>query len=196
MKSARESGFSLVEVLVSMVVLLVGLLGLLGTMTLSQRSELESYQRRQALLLLDDMVNRIRANGRAGTVRYADCYVISTDPTTNFVGTGHSTNYGTPVCDSAVVGATAYALAQQDLRDWNNALLGAAETSGGSSIGAMIGARGCITGSSGTYKVSIAWQGLAKMGSPPTADNCGQSLYGNEGMRRVISTSVTIATLR
>ena len=71
----RQGGLTLVEVLVSVVILLVGLLGLAALMTNSQKAEAESYQRAQALLLLQDMVGRINANRAV-----AACYAITTNP--------------------------------------------------------------------------------------------------------------------
>ncbi|MDE2388510.1 MAG: type IV pilus modification protein PilV, partial [Betaproteobacteria bacterium] len=62
-------GVSLIEVLVTMVVLAVGLLGLAGLQIRLQSSELESYQRTQALILLEDMTNRISTN-RANAAAY------------------------------------------------------------------------------------------------------------------------------
>ena len=68
-----------------MVILLVGLLGLAALMTSSQKAESESYQRAQALLLLQDMVERINANRAV-----AACYAITTDPSagTPYLGVG------------------------------------------------------------------------------------------------------------
>ncbi len=67
----RQSGFSMIEVLVTLIILLVGLLGLAGLMVQSQRSEVESYQRVQALVLLQQMAGRINANRLAGATCYA-----------------------------------------------------------------------------------------------------------------------------
>ncbi|MDP2155736.1 MAG: type IV pilus modification protein PilV, partial [Sulfuricella sp.] len=58
----RERGFGMIEVLVSLFILLTGLLGLAGLLARSQQAEMESYQRAQALVLLQDMVARINAN--------------------------------------------------------------------------------------------------------------------------------------
>ena len=52
----------MIEVLITFVVLLVGLLGLIGLQARTQQAELESYQRGQALVLLQDMVDRMNAN--------------------------------------------------------------------------------------------------------------------------------------
>jgi type IV pilus assembly protein PilV len=83
----------------------------------------------------------------------------------------------------------------------NAALNGAAETTSGSHVGLMIGARGCIsydaatqlndsTGATiagtGIYTLSVAWQGLGNTFAPPGL-TCGKNLYGNEALRRVVS---------
>jgi type IV pilus modification protein PilV len=57
-----QAGTSLIEVLVTIVILAIGLLGLAGLQSRLQVSEMESYQRAQALVLLNDMVGRIEAN--------------------------------------------------------------------------------------------------------------------------------------
>src|SRR4051794_29475565 len=73
-----QGGATLIEVLVSLLILMVGLLGLVGVMIQSQRGQLESYQRVQALLLAQDMAARLNANKTV-----ASCYVMAT-----FIGTG------------------------------------------------------------------------------------------------------------
>jgi type IV pilus assembly protein PilV len=55
----------MIEVLVSVVILLIALLGTAGLIARSGQSEMESYQRAQALTLLKDMVARINANRQA-----------------------------------------------------------------------------------------------------------------------------------
>ena len=61
-----SAGFTLIEILVALVILLVGLLGLVGLQAKGQQAEMESYQRTQALVLLQDLADRMNAN-RAGT---------------------------------------------------------------------------------------------------------------------------------
>ncbi len=64
-RMSPAKGFSLLEVLVSMFVLALGLLGLAGLQTRVSVAEMESYQRTQALILVQDMVDRIATNGSA-----------------------------------------------------------------------------------------------------------------------------------
>jgi type IV pilus assembly protein PilV len=218
----RQCGFSLIEVMISLLIMVVGLLGLAGLMVQSQRAEMESYQRAQALILLQDMAGRINANRKAAT-----CYPFTPNllTSTPFLGTNSTLAAPTvpatqcstsailavypsmPAATAAIAASTVVA----DLNAWHNTLLGAAEVMAGNKVGVMIGARGCISydatkqmvdpvtlaaiPGSGLYTISIAWQGLA-----PTSANgallCGQNQYSAENMRRVISMSLRIASLK
>ncbi|MDI1245750.1 MAG: type IV pilus modification protein PilV [Rhodoferax sp.] len=189
---SSQRGSSLIEVLVTLVILMLGLLGLVGLMVQSQRSQMESYQRMQALVVLQDMVNRINTNRKA-----AACYALP-DP----VGTGYAVPAtGTLAVTSTcpVVTAEQIAWAQrtdQDIREWNNLLLGSTEKSGTRDVGAMLGARGCITAvSAGVYQVSVVWQGGGATIAPPVAVTCGFELYGDEALRRAVSVPLEIANL-
>lgn len=196
-----QRGLSLIEILVTLILVAVGLLGLVGLLVQSQRSQFESYQRVQALTLLDDMVGRIQANRAV-----ARCYAVSSASGDTFLGNGSSlTDYQagastTPSCDGASAQQGSMVLA--DLRAWNALLLGAGEiAASGDKAGAMIGARGCvqaITGSPHTYQVSVVWQGIADTASP-TGINCASgdaaALFGSAARRRAVSAVVQIATL-
>ncbi|UCH54395.1 MAG: type IV pilus modification protein PilV [Pseudomonadota bacterium] len=52
----------MIEVLVALLVLSLGLLGLAGLQTFSLRFNHQSYERTQATLLIDTMIDRMRAN--------------------------------------------------------------------------------------------------------------------------------------
>jgi type IV pilus assembly protein PilV len=58
----RSEGFSMVEVLVSVVILSIALLGTAGLMGSSLRNTNTAYYRSQATVLADDMFDRMRAN--------------------------------------------------------------------------------------------------------------------------------------
>ena len=178
--SKSIAGFSMIEVLITIVILMFGLLALAGLQGRAVTAQMESYQRSQALILLKDMADRISSNRKN-----AASYVTA-------AGTALGTGAACPVA-----GATA---ASKDLNEWCNALLGAAEVQGTSNIGAMIGARGCITqtvaaatGVASQYLVAVAWQGLNS--SAISTITCGQNQYGNEGLRRLVAIPVNIADL-
>lgn len=176
-----ERGATLIEILVSLVILLVGLLGLIGVMIQSQRAQLESYQRVQALLLVQDMVARITANRVA-----ADCYVTTTP-----LGTGNSATPDASGCPAAA-SAVQQTRAVQDLTDWKNLLLGSTEASGGNNVGAMLDARGCVSKdvTTGIYQVAVVWQGIQTTGAPPAGISCGSGSYGDDVLRRAVSVTV------
>lgn len=187
-----QSGFSMLEILVSILLMVVGLLGFLGLQARAQTAEVEAYQRGQALILMQDMVDRLNTNRKA-----APCYVAGT------LGTGYA---GTPVCTATAGTPATRAIASQDMQDWHETLLGAAETLGGASVGAIIGARGCVTtgavvAGATPYRVAVAWQGLVPTVAPTVADaaaTCGQNQYGGsagEAQRREVSATIYIADL-
>lgn len=187
----RVSGFSMIEVLVTLIVLMFGLLGAVGLMSASQKAELESYQRIQAIILLDDMVGRINANRKV-----ASCYAVTTLTSGSpFLGTGSTA--GTPTCAVAGVSADQNARAISDLTDWGNTLLGNSEVLGGNNNGAMIGARGCISydATNDIFIVSVTWQGLNKTIASSPSIKCASDEYGTAAQRRIVSATVKIATL-
>ncbi len=57
-----QRGFTLLEVLVSILILSVGLLGMAGLQLMSLKQNSTSYVRSQASLLADDIMDRMRAN--------------------------------------------------------------------------------------------------------------------------------------
>ena len=58
----NEGGFTLVEVLVSIVIVAIGLLGMAGLTAASLKSNNTSYYRSQATVLANDILERMRAN--------------------------------------------------------------------------------------------------------------------------------------
>ncbi|UBM09421.1 type IV pilus modification protein PilV [Cupriavidus metallidurans] len=181
---ASQRGATMIEVLVSVVILLIALLGTAGLIARSGQSEMESYQRAQALTLLKDMVARINANRQA-----APCYASGSTMTVM----GNAT-VAPPVCTG--VSNAQLGTATADLAAWSTALQGSAESSSGTAVGAMIGALGCIESIDATnqiYRVTVAWQGLAQ--TVTSSLPCGAGSFGNDANRRAISVTVRIGVL-
>ena len=179
----KERGISLIEVLVTLVILAVGMLGVMGMQARLQQSEAEVYQRTQALILLQDMASRLAANRNQ-----AASYV-----------TGSSSPLGAGMtCPAA--GTTQLA---RDRAEWCNSLQGAAETVTAGNVGAMLGGRGCIESlGSGQYLITVAWQGLGALSAPPSGAACGANSYNladsecaDDRCRRVVTTVVRVAAL-
>lgn len=190
MAAIKQRGFSMIEVLVSLVIAVFGLLGLVGIQTFAHQAELEAYQRAQALILLNDMVERINGN-RAS----AGCYAFTTGSGTPFLGTTTGGHLGTPNCSSGFFNSQTRLLANSALAEWDEALQGAAEKSAGVSVGAMVGARGCVSFDSATsiYTVVVTWQGMTETFAPVVS--CGNGLYGPETRRRAVWSTLRVATL-
>jgi type IV pilus assembly protein PilV len=188
----RQGGFTMLEVLVSLVIAVMGLLGLVGMQAFAHQAELESYQRAQALILLNGIVEKIASNRRS-----AACYAF-TDATagTPYLGTTTGGGYlGAPNCASGYLNSQTQALAMSDLVEWDQALQGAGEKSSGAGVGAMVGARGCVSLDAATniYTVVVTWQGMTETFAPVV--NCGNTQYGPETRRRAVWTTFRVATL-
>jgi len=199
-----EGGATLVEVMASLIVILSGLLGLAGLQAKVQQVEAESYQRAQALKLVHDMVDRIGANRRAGR-----CYAFTTGPGGTELGAGR---FEPPPCPAAL--GSGDLRAGSDLTDWNRLLKAASDASGSGKLGAMPGARGCVSrhGNSDhsvTYSVAVSWQSPTAAGAPAypkevstatrNAIDCGMTQQRSDAngvaTRRVVWTSFDVANL-
>jgi len=62
----RQTGFSLVEVLIALVIMSVGMLGIAGLYVQGMQAGRTSMLRHQAVILAGDIADRIRANPTAG----------------------------------------------------------------------------------------------------------------------------------
>lgn len=183
-RSRCQQGTSLIEVLVTLVILSIGLLGVAGLQARMSVAEMESYQRSQAVLALTEMTERIGVN-RTQAASYVTAGTIGTgDPPAS--------------CSGMAQGAA------RDICEWSNSLKGASEQKSSNKVGGMLGAVGCITQvqasntalgvcTAGVYQVSVAWQGMSPTAASGLA--CGQGSYGaNDAYRRVITASVVVGT--
>jgi type IV pilus assembly protein PilV len=66
--------------------------------------------------------------------------------------------------------------------------------SSSANVGAVLGARGCVTSpSANTYQITVAWQGSGATSAPPAGVTCGTGLYGtDDSMRRAVSVILQI----
>ena len=104
----NKRGYTLIEVLVATLVLSTGIMGVAAMQTLSFQTGQGAYARIQAIYLVQDMFERMRANpqGYATTTIYDS---IDTDASTDTPGSG---------CATSAAGCTALQMAQQDVREW------------------------------------------------------------------------------
>jgi type IV pilus assembly protein PilV len=128
----NNTGFSLIEVLIAMVILAVGLLGLAALQASSLKNNQTAYYRSQATQMVYDIADRMRANRSSGdkylssfmavkdAKKHADCLTVST------------------TCTPAM-------MAEHDLYEWKNALINLPSGSGKiEKIGI-------------SYKVTLSW---------------------------------------
>ena len=92
-----QSGFSMVEVLVSILVLSFGLLGLAALQAVAMKNSHSAYYRNQATIMAHEILDRIRANPGAANVNVA--------------------NYNIALAAAAPAGV---AIANVDLSEWKN----------------------------------------------------------------------------
>lgn len=186
-----QAGTTLIEVLVTIVILGVGLLGVAGMQAKILLLEKESYQRAQAVILMNDMVERVNAFRTTSAT-----YTFSSTP--YGVGASCASPAGsTGLCSCS--GLTGLNLA---ICEWSNLLKGAAANTSGNPVGAMDGARGCVAaftlptssriqGRCQTgVQIDVAWQGNSANFVPVVS--CGQGSYTPDTFRRAVTTRVAL----
>lgn len=126
----KNTGFTLVEVLVAMLLLAGGLLGLAGLQASSLSSNLSAYYRTQASELAYDLADRIRAN-RAGILNYT-AILPSAAPEN-------------PACLTSS-GCTSAQMANHDLFEWNRTL-----------VATLPSGTGTVNVVNGVFTITITW---------------------------------------
>jgi type IV pilus assembly protein PilV len=185
----KYQGMTLIEVLVTVVILAVGVLAVVGLQVSSKQANYEAIQRTTASHLAFDIAERMRAN--SGSL---NSYLLGSD-----IGGGSLSVPGN-TC-SAAPGCSGTAMAAFDLYQFETLLDGATETrnGGADNAGGLVSPQACITGpgggGSGIYTIAISWRGLRPL-SDPTINACGSGsgLYGvADEYRRVLVFTVFIA---
>lgn len=123
----NEAGFTLIEVLISVLVLAIGLLGLAGLQATGLKNNASAYHRTQATLLAYDIADRMRAN-RVEAKKYATSTYKTIDP--------DSASYQASCLSTT--GCSPSALAQNDLFEWHCAIAGCSAENGPPAKDAML----------------------------------------------------------
>mgnify|MGYP000544723906 CR=1 FL=1 len=127
----KQSGFTLLEVLISLIVLSIGLLGLAGIQAISLKDNHTAHHRSQATQLSYDITDRMRTNKVA-----IDNYL------TAFMASGSAVAQA----GCSVAGCSAAQMAQNDLFEWNTVL-----------IDVLPNSRNIISKSGDTYTITLSW---------------------------------------
>lgn len=164
----RLLGFSLIEVLITLVVFSLGVLTVAGLQTISKKSNFQAVQRTTATMLAYDILERMRAN--TGQLQF-----YASNSMTNGTGLGGGTlSLPTPDCGS--LSCSPAQMEAYDLYQWEQAIDGASELNGTTKAGGLVTPTACITGpaggGAGVYTVAIAWRGSVSMPNTNT-NTCG-----------------------
>jgi type IV pilus assembly protein PilV len=166
-------GFSLIEVLITILIVGIALMGLAGLQARAITAEAESYSRGQALMLLNDMGQRLEANLPEARTDLIDDELALDDLS----------------CSVNCAGATSALAGVQiktDICQWITAL--------GTSSG-LPSACGCVEGvlASSEVLISVAWRGRDLGYTPTAAQSCGATEITSG--RRVVSMRLRVPNL-
>ena len=177
----QQRGFSLIELLVTLVIFSIGLLSVAGLQTVSKQANYEALQRTTASQIAYGLLEDMRMNGDA-----IDIYTAAGE-----LGEGSISAEPAPNCTMANPCNSAQKAAH-DLWVWEQAIDGNLETNAGAGTGGLVQPTLCINGpvggGAGIYQVTIAWRGTASLNSA-NADACGSAggKYGTDNeFRRII----------
>jgi len=168
--SPKRNGFSLIEVMVSLVILVIGLIGIFNLHIISKQGSFESFQQTQASYYANDIINRMRINS-SQLATYNGTYTGST------IASAKS-------CDVAVganVICTNIETRNWDLFQWERAFLGTSEkSSDNTNVGGLDSPTACISVNAPNVTVVITWKGIrtSSDGAEGQADvvkDCGSS---------------------
>ena len=178
----HQDGVTLIEVLISALVVAVGLLGVFQLHLVAKRSSYESFQYTQAHALATDIVERMRANPS-----HLSAYASRDYGTAGIPEPAKSCAKVRPPED----GCVATEMVQWDQHMWSQLLTGGDEMIGDRVIGGANDMRGCVTVSDATVEVVVTWRGMDETVDGAvggTAAQCGQS----DARRRSVRIATTI----
>ena len=142
---AKVKGFSLIEVMVSLVILVIGLIGIFNLHIVAKRGSFESFQQTQASYYANDIVNRMKLNS---------------SQLANYEGTYSGTPSSATACNAAV--CTPSQMRLRDIYEWQSSFTGANETVDSQNVGGLDTPTACIEVNANTVTVVLVWRGIRK----------------------------------
>ena len=148
-RSIRQTGFSLLEVLIALIVLSIGLLGHSKIQALGVRASADAHLRTEATFLANDMIERMRANRPSvASNYYAGINYAAIDCT------------GAPakICSEGTAGTAAdcstIEMADEDAFNWFCDVTSSLPNGGVA-----------VSSAAGVYSVAVNWNGLDEDGN-------------------------------
>lgn len=184
----RQAGFSLLELLVSLVVFSVGLLGIAGLQMMSKQAGFEGIQRTLASQVANGLLEDMRTNGSG----------ISIYTAANDLGGGSLSGLPVSSCRNPDTPCTPAQKSVHDLAYWEQLVDGDREIGAEGAAGGVLDPTVCIDGPAGgvagVYSVSVAWRGSAELSNPELSQcGAGSGKYGDgDRYRRVITVTTFI----
>lgn len=175
----KQRGVSLVEVLVTLVLISLALLGSASLQVMSKRSNYGAMQRTSAAHFANDYLSRMRSN-RTALASYLPAEEL---------GGGSLGADPAKDCSGAAAGCTDAEIAAYDQWVWERELDGALERIDGVDSGGLLEPTACVSGpvggGSGLYEIAIAWRGAIEHVNPDVHD-CGEASgkYGTDNEYR------------
>ncbi|WP_133406229.1 type IV pilus modification protein PilV [Parashewanella tropica] len=157
----NEKGLSLIEVLVSLVILVIGLIGVFNLHLISKQGSFESFQQTQASYLAHDIINRMKANS---------------SQLPSYEGEYSSMPTSTPnnLCNDVSDPCTAVEMRMANLYQWQKALTGQYEIDDKTPIGGLDEPTACITVKDEKVEVKITWKAIRETTDAKDAnEKCG-----------------------
>lgn len=140
----HQKGFSLIEVLVTMVIISFGLLGIAGVIVNALKNNNSSYARTQASVLANDIIDRMRANRTtAETAPYAYNLALTAAPAGSGVVLNDLTQWRAALAAAMPYGTGSVTMADATqvtvVVQWNDARASGDGTAVGAGDGATTG---------------------------------------------------------
>ncbi|MGI2133814.1 type IV pilus modification protein PilV [Shewanella baltica] len=176
-----QRGFSLIEVLVALVILVIGLIGIFNLHIVAKRGSFESFQQTQASYYANDIINRMKLN-RTQLASYNG----------NYSGSKEAITPASPACKGVTL-CTPTQLVAWDLYEWRSAFSGEDEIVGTQNVGGLDSTTGCIQVTNNDVLVVIVWRGIRKtsidtLAIEDVSDTCGADTEN----RRIFSIKTVI----
>ncbi|SES72063.1 type IV pilus modification protein PilV [Thalassotalea agarivorans] len=150
---SKIKGMTFLEVLVALFIIVTGILGAVALEGVAKRNSYDAMQRSVATSLAQDIIERMRNNETA---------------LNDYVGNFGSKGLTKPTICKLAVSCTAAQIKDQDLYEWEQALIGA----NASGAGGLLSATGCIEHTLNAVTITISWQGRTETSDGGTGD-CG-----------------------